>query len=195
MKQLYPNAQVTIGPVIEDGFYYDFAYERPFTPEDLAAIEDEHARARQGRPQGHAAGHARATTPCSSSTTRGENYKAEIIASIPADEDIGLYGQGGLGRPVPRSARAEHGQAAGVQAHEDRRRLLARRLAQRDAPAHLRHGVAGRQAAQGLPHAPGRSGEARPPQDRQGTGPVPLPGRGAGRGVLASQGLDACSRR
>ena len=57
VKQLFPEAQVTIGPVIEDGFYYDFAYQRPFTPEDLAAIEARMTRARQGGREGHAPSH------------------------------------------------------------------------------------------------------------------------------------------
>ena len=93
VKQLFPDAQVTIGPVIEDGFYYDFAYQRPFTPEDLAAIE---ARMKQL---------ARADEKVTRRVLLrdeavqlfrelGENYKAEIIAAIPAGEPISLYGQG-----------------------------------------------------------------------------------------------------
>jgi threonyl-tRNA synthetase len=93
VKQLYPEAQVTIGPVIEDGFYYDFAYSRPFTPEDLVAIEE---RMKQL---------AAADQPVSRKVMsrdeavrffqdQGEQYKAEIISSIPADEEISLYGQG-----------------------------------------------------------------------------------------------------
>jgi threonyl-tRNA synthetase len=93
VKQLFPDAQVTIGPVIEDGFYYDFAYKRPFTPEDLEAIE---ARMRE-------------LSKADQKVTRrvlqrddavkffrdqGEVYKAEIIASIPGNEEISLYGQG-----------------------------------------------------------------------------------------------------
>jgi threonyl-tRNA synthetase len=93
VKQLFPEAQITIGPVIEDGFYYDFAYSRPFTPEDLAAIEvrmAELAKAdlpvrRRELARDEAVAHFRAL---------GENYKAEIIAGIPANEPIGLYGQG-----------------------------------------------------------------------------------------------------
>jgi threonyl-tRNA synthetase len=93
VKQLFPEAQVTIGPVIEDGFYYDFAYERPFTPEDLAAIEarmKELARAdapvqRRVMPRDEAVDYFRGI---------GEHYKAEIIAAIPATEPISLYGQG-----------------------------------------------------------------------------------------------------
>ena len=58
MKQLFPEAQVTIGPVIEDGFYYDFAYKRPFTPEDLAAIEARMTELAQGRSAGQPPRHA-----------------------------------------------------------------------------------------------------------------------------------------
>ena len=94
VKELYPEAQVTIGPVIEDGFFYDFAYERPFTPEDIAAIEKRMAELskadlrvqRRVLPRDEAIAHF---------TAQGEAYKAEIIASIPAGEEIGLYGQGG----------------------------------------------------------------------------------------------------
>ena len=93
VQELFPGAQVTIGPVIEDGFYYDFAYERGFTPEDLERIE---ARMKEL---------ARADLPVSRETVArddavkyfssiGEHYKAEIIAGIPADEPITLYGQG-----------------------------------------------------------------------------------------------------
>ena len=93
VKQLFPEAQVTIGPVIEDGFYYDFAYSRPFTPEDLAAIEQRMAElakadckvSRRVLPRDEAVAHFKAL---------GEQYKAEIIASIPAGEPISLYGQG-----------------------------------------------------------------------------------------------------
>jgi threonyl-tRNA synthetase len=93
VKQLFPEAQVTIGPVIEDGFYYDFAYSRPFTTEDLAAIEHrmrelakaDEAIARREMARDAAVGFFRA---------QGEHYKAEIIASIPAGETISLYGQG-----------------------------------------------------------------------------------------------------
>ena len=93
VKELFPEAQVTIGPVIEDGFYYDFAFKRPFTPEDLAAIEakmQELARAdqkvsRRVMPRDEAVEFFKGL---------GEHYKAEIIASIPAKEEISLYGQG-----------------------------------------------------------------------------------------------------
>jgi threonyl-tRNA synthetase len=93
VKQLFPDAQVTIGPVIEDGFYYDFAYKRPFTTEDLAAIEakmQELVKADQQITR-------RVLTRDEAVKYfkhLGEFYKAEIIASIPNKEDISLYGQG-----------------------------------------------------------------------------------------------------
>ncbi|MGB7904265.1 MAG: TGS domain-containing protein, partial [Steroidobacteraceae bacterium] len=93
VQAVYPEAQVTIGPVIEDGFYYDFAFSRPFTPEDLAKFEakmHEIVKAdlkveRRLMPRDAAVETFRKL---------GEHYKAEIIAAIPANEDISLYGQG-----------------------------------------------------------------------------------------------------
>ncbi len=93
VKQLFPDAQVTIGPVIEDGFYYDFAYKRPFTPEDFRAIEQRMQElASEDIPI------SRALMPRDEAVRffedMGEDYKAEIIASIPSDEDLSLYNQG-----------------------------------------------------------------------------------------------------
>jgi threonyl-tRNA synthetase len=93
VQAVYPDAQVTIGPVIDDGFYYDFAFSRPFTPEDLEKFEakmHELAKAdlkveRRLMPRDEAV---------ETFKKLGEHYKAEIIASIPANEDISLYGQG-----------------------------------------------------------------------------------------------------
>ncbi|MCF6281782.1 MAG: threonine--tRNA ligase [Candidatus Polarisedimenticolaceae bacterium] len=93
VKTLYPEAQVTIGPSIDDGFYYDFSYERPFTPEDLKAIEVKMKEL------------VKADLPITRSLMSrdeaityfrdlGETYKAEIIESIPSDEDLSLYTQG-----------------------------------------------------------------------------------------------------
>jgi len=93
VKELYPEAQVTIGPVIENGFYYDFAYKRPFTPEDLAAIEKRMTEiARKDLPV------TRRELPRDEAVKLfrdlGEAYKAEIIGAIPEKETISLYGQG-----------------------------------------------------------------------------------------------------
>ena len=93
VKTLYPEAQVTIGPVIDDGFYYDFAYERPFTPEDLLAIEKKMKElssagldvSREVKSRDEAVEFFRGL---------GEDYKAAIIESIPSDEDLSLYSQG-----------------------------------------------------------------------------------------------------
>jgi threonyl-tRNA synthetase len=93
VKELFPDAQVTIGPVIENGFYYDFSYHRPFTPEDLAAIEKrmmELAKkdipvTRKVLPRDEAVSYFKSIN---------EHYKAEIIASIPAGEDVSLYTEG-----------------------------------------------------------------------------------------------------
>ncbi|MBR7800241.1 threonine--tRNA ligase [Undibacterium fentianense] len=93
VKELFPEAQVTIGPVIENGFYYDFSYKRPFTPDDLIAIEKKMAElakkdeqvVRKVVPRDEAVAYFKSI---------GENYKAEIIESIPADQDVSLYTEG-----------------------------------------------------------------------------------------------------
>ena len=93
VKELFPDAQVTIGPVIENGFFYDFSYKRPFTLEDLAAIEKrmtalaakDEPVTRRVLPRDEAVAHFKGM---------GEHYKAEIIASIPANEDVSLYSEG-----------------------------------------------------------------------------------------------------
>ena len=93
VKSLFPEAQVTIGPVIEDGFYYDFAYRRPFTPEDLVAIEARMADlARKNETVQREEWDREAAVAYFQSI--GEHYKAEIIAAIPAGEPIGLYREG-----------------------------------------------------------------------------------------------------
>ena len=93
VKSLFPEAQVTIGPVIEDGFYYDFAYRRPFTPEDLVAIEARMVDlARKNETVQREEWDREAAVAYFQSI--GEHYKAEIIAAIPAGEPIGLYREG-----------------------------------------------------------------------------------------------------
>ena len=112
VKSLFPEAQVTIGPVIENGFYYDFFYKRPFTPEDLAAIEKcmtelankDEPVVRRVLPRDEAVARFKAM---------GEAYKAEIIASIPADQDVSLYAEGAFedlcrGPHVPSTGKLKH---------------------------------------------------------------------------------------
>ena len=112
VKELFPDAQVTIGPVIENGFFYDFSYKRPFTPDDLAAIEakmtelarkDEKVE-RRVLPRDEAVAYFKGL---------GEHYKAEIIASIPAGEDVSLYREGAFedlcrGPHVPSTGKLKH---------------------------------------------------------------------------------------
>ena len=112
VKQLFPEAQVTIGPVIENGFFYDFSYKRPFTPEDLVAIEqrmgelakkDERVE-RRVLPRDEAVAHFKAM---------GELYKAEIIGSIPEGQDVSLYREGAFedlcrGPHVPSTGKLKH---------------------------------------------------------------------------------------
>jgi len=112
VKSLFPQAQVTIGPVIENGFYYDFSYSRPFTPEDLLAIEKrmnelaskDELVTRQVMPRDQAVAYFKSL---------GEHYKAEIIASIPAAEDVSLYSEGEFtdlcrGPHVPSTGKLKH---------------------------------------------------------------------------------------
>ncbi|MCJ7838338.1 MAG: threonine--tRNA ligase, partial [Burkholderiales bacterium] len=93
VKTLFPDAQVTIGPVIENGFYYDFAYKRPFTPEDLVAIEKKMSElAKKDYPVTREV--MQRDQAVALFKGMGEHYKAEIIASIPEDQPIGLYREG-----------------------------------------------------------------------------------------------------
>jgi threonyl-tRNA synthetase len=112
VKELFPEAQVTIGPVIEHGFYYDFSYSRPFTPEDLTAIEKRMTQlaakdepvVRKVMPRDDAVQYFKGL---------GEHYKAEIIGSIPAGEDVSLYTEGSFtdlcrGPHVPSTGKLKH---------------------------------------------------------------------------------------
>jgi threonyl-tRNA synthetase len=112
VKELFPDAQVTIGPVIENGFYYDFAYKRPFTPEDLAAIEAKMVElAKKDEPV------TRRVLPRDEAVAyfkgMGEAYKAEIIGSIPQGEEVSLYREGAFedlcrGPHVPSTGKLKH---------------------------------------------------------------------------------------
>ena len=112
VKELFPDAQVTIGPVIEHGFFYDFSYKRPFTLEDLVLIEKKMVElaskdepvTRRVLPRDEAVAYFKGL---------GEHYKAEIIASIPADQDVSLYSDGRFedlcrGPHVPSTGKLKH---------------------------------------------------------------------------------------
>ena len=140
--------------MIDNGFYYDFSYKRPFTPEDLAAIEKKMAElakkdevvTREEWSRDDAVEFFKGI---------GEKYKAEIIASIPSNETLSLYREGEFidlcrGPHVPSTGKLK------VFADEGGRRLLARRQQERDAPAHLRHGLGHQGRAGRLPAHAGR---------------------------------------
>jgi threonyl-tRNA synthetase len=112
VKELFPDAQVTIGPVIENGFFYDFSYKRPFTPDDLTAIEKKMIElankdepvTRRVLPRDEAVAYFKGL---------GEHYKAEIIGAIPAGEDVSLYREGNFedlcrGPHVPSTGKLKH---------------------------------------------------------------------------------------
>ncbi|MDO8455416.1 MAG: threonine--tRNA ligase [Burkholderiaceae bacterium] len=112
VKELFPDAQVTIGPVIENGFFYDFSYKRPFTPDDLKVIEKKMTElankdepvTRRVLPRDEAVAYFKGL---------GEHYKAEIIASIPVDQDVSLYKEGAFedlcrGPHVPSAGKLKH---------------------------------------------------------------------------------------
>jgi len=109
VKELFPEAQVTIGPVIEDGFFYDFSYKRPFTPDDLLAIEKKMAELAKADLKVERKVLSRSDA-IAFFKGLGEQYKAQIIESIPSDEDLSLYTQGDFtdlcrGPHVPSTAK------------------------------------------------------------------------------------------
>ncbi len=112
VKELFPDAQVTIGPVIENGFYYDFSYKRPFTPDDLTAIEKKMAEIAR-KDETITREEWQRDDAVKFFESIGEKYKAEIIASIPADQKIGLYREGSFidlcrGPHVPSTGKLKH---------------------------------------------------------------------------------------
>ena len=145
VKELFPEAQVTIGPVIENGFYYDFACKRPFTPEDLVAIE-----ARMGALAAKNEPVLRRVLPRDEAVAHfkglDEHYKAEIIASIPPGQDVSLYREGTFedlcrGPHVPSTGRLKHFKLMkvagaywrGDQANEQLQRIYGTALASKEA--------------------------------------------------------------
>ena len=145
VKELFPDAQVTIGPVIENGFYYDFAYKRPFTPEDLLALEKKMGElaaknepvTRRVLPRDDAVAYFKGL---------GEAYKAEIIGSIPEGQDVSLYREGAFedlcrGPHVPSTGRLKHFKLMkvagaywrGDQANEQLQRIYGTAWASKDA--------------------------------------------------------------
>lgn len=138
VKQLYPTAKMVIGPVIDEGFYYDIAYERPFTPEDMAAIEK---RMLQLIEKDYDV--VQEDDPARRSHRRVQGPWRRLQAT-PGRRHAGRTGHGPvlprrIRRHVPRPARAEHALPQGIQADQAVRRLLARRCQERAAATRLRH--------------------------------------------------------
>ncbi len=196
VQELYPGTQVTIGPVIENGFYYDFARNQPFTHRRPAGDRGEDARDHPDgtRPSPRRSG--RATRRARSSRDKGEMFKVELVDAIPEGEDLKIYRQGDwfdLCRGPHMTSTGQIGDAfkltkvAGAYWRGD--------STQADADPHLRHGLRRRGRARRLsPHARG-GGEARPSPPRPRDGPLPLPGGGAGHRLLARARAGPSSRR
>ncbi len=183
--EMFPDGKVTIGPPVENGFYYDFDLPRNLTPEDLEQIEKRMRQIIAGK-------HEFKKTVVSAEEARriftDQPYKLELIDGLekggldeygnPLKEkpEISIYQQDSFvdlcrGPHVENTTRDQAGRR---QADERGGRLLARRREQQDAAAHLRHGLGERPAAEGLPAPAGGSQEARPPQAGQGTGDLHL---------------------
>ena len=193
VQELYPGTQVTIGPAIADGFYYDFARNEPFTPDDFPPIE---AKMREIVARGEK--FVRQVMDREAAIRffddKGEKYKAEIIQDLPRDETITLYRQGDwvdLCRGPHMRSTADVGSAfklmkvAGAYWRGDHRNAML--------SPHLRHRLARPEGARRLPPYAGRGRAARSPAYRQGNGPVPFPGGGRRQRVLAPEGLEALS--
>jgi threonyl-tRNA synthetase len=171
VKELFPDAQVTIGPVIDNGFYYDFSYKRPFTPEDLVAIEKKMAElAKKDEPvtQSAAARRGRGLLQVDRRSLQGRDHRLD-----PADQDVSLYSEGNFtdlcrGPHVPSTGKLKVFKLmklAGAYWRGDSKNEMLQRLRHR-------LGQEGRPGA--VPAHAGRGGKARPPQAGQAAGLVPL---------------------
>ncbi len=191
VQTLWPGTQVTIGPVIENGFYYDFFRNEPFRPEDFPAIEKKMreivARDKPFSKEVWSREQAKKVF-----RDKGENFKIELIDTIPAGEALKIYKQGDwfdLCRGPHMTSVGKIGNAfklmkvAGAYWRGDSKNPMLTRI----------YGTAWAEARRARPvSAPARRGrEARPPPARARDGSVSFPGRGAGRRLLAPQGLDA----
>ena len=190
VQQLWPGTQVTIGPVIENGFFYDFAKAEPFLPEDLPRIEKRMAEiiARNAPFTKEVWSRDKAKDFFRS---KGELFKVELVDAIPAGEDLKIYAQGewmDLCRGPHMTSTGGIGKAFKLTKFAGS--LLARRREEPAAAARLRHRIRHRGGARRLPEADRGSGEARPSQARPRDGPLPLPGGRSRCRLLARQRLD-----
>ena len=178
VQSLYPGTQVTIGPSIENGFYYDFARNEPFTPEDFPVIE---ARMREiiARNAPFVREVSTREQAIAFFEARGERYKAQLIRDLPESETITLYKQGDWIDLCRGPAYARHRRrrqrrsscmkVAGAYWRGDHRNAML--------TPHLRHRLARPEGARRLPAAAGGGGAPRPPPARPRDGSVPYPGR------------------
>ena len=191
VQSLWPGTQVTIGPVIENGFYYDFVRNQPFTLEDLPVIEKK-MKEIVARDKPFTQGNLVARAGQENLPRQGREFQGRAgrrHSGRPADKNLQA---GRLVRSLPRPAHDLDRQGRQrLQADEGGGRLLARRFQQPDAHPHLRHRLRQAGGARRLPQADRGSREARPPPARPRDGPVPFPGRSARLGVLACERLDA----
>ena len=191
VQSLWPGTQVTIGPVIENGFYYDFAKQQPFEPEDIAKIEK-----RMGEIIARNAPFTKEVWSRDKAKKffkdKGEYFKIELVDAIPEDQDLKIYKQGDwldLCRGPHMTSTGQIGKAfklmkfAGAYWRGDSTKPQLQRI----------YGTAcdDRGRAQGLPASARGSRKARSPKARPRDGSLPFPGRGAGLRILASEGLDA----
>ena len=190
VQELYPGTQVTFGPAIENGFYYDFARDEPFTPDDLERHRGAHARDRRARRADQREVWDRARRSRSSRTWARSTRPSTSRRCPRTMRVISIYRQGDwldlcVGPHLPSTGKLGRAfklmKVSGAYWRGD---------AERAAAADLRHLLGDREAAQGLPAHAGGGREARPPAARPRDGPVPPAGRGGRQRLLAPQGLD-----
>jgi threonyl-tRNA synthetase len=190
VQELFPGTQVTIGPNIEDGFFYDFAREEPFSLDDLPKIE-QRMREIVDRDEKIVREEVDRDAAIADFEAMGETYKAEIIRDLPASDTITVYHQGPKWKDLCRGPHLPSTKAVGQAFKLTKLAGAYWRGDQNNAQLQrLRHRLGDPGGARRLSQARRGGGKARPSQDRPGHGPVPPPGRGPGHGLLARRGLD-----
>ena len=188
VQELFPGTQVTIGPVIENGFFYDFGTDRPFTDDDLRRIEEKMPEIVEARPPRPPRGVEPRTRPSTTFEKLGEKYKVEIIKGIPGDEPLSVYRQGEWfdlcrGPHVPSTGHLgafKLTSVAGAYWRGDERNAMLQRI----------YGTAwaDKEELDGVPEAHRRGEGARSPQARQGARPLHVLALRAGDAVLPAEG-------
>ena len=182
VKRLFPGTQVTIGPTIEDGFYYDFAARRRSRPKTSTKIEGRERRESSGRPTPSSARRSRATrrSSCSSKLARSSRSRSSRTSSRRREDAHALLARR-LGRSSASALTARRPAQSASQAAVGRRRLLARRSARTRCCSASTARLLRQEGLDAYLQAARRGEEARPPQARQGARPVRVPSVRAGR--------------